>query len=212
MDYAKLSDAMIVTRVLHGDGDAYATLVTRYKGLVASAVYELIPHLKAVDEVTLDAFARAWRKLDRLKEHQAFGGWVRQIARRLALTRIRNEKRERQRLRREPERVGAANESGPVPAARASVLDVENLPTEKREDPCEQLARKQLYELIAREISRLPGAYRRALGLRYFHGLSCKEIASALGIPIGTATMQLSRGNRLLRARLKPTLRDYLEG
>src|SRR5438874_10251326 len=70
-------------------GDAFLALVTRYKGIVASAVYTLIPDAREVEEVCEDAFAEAWRKLGELRAAAAFGGWVRKIARRLALRRLR---------------------------------------------------------------------------------------------------------------------------
>ncbi len=187
------SDGDLVLLAKARSADAYLRLVTRYKGVVASAVYTLIPDVREVEEVCEDAFAEAWRKLADLRAAWAFGAWVRKIARRLALRRLRV----RTRARAGPGEGGFAPSPDDVPAGPGS-------------DPSEQLAIRDLYERIALEVSRLPSSYRDAVGLRYFDGLSCKEIAATLGLPIGTVTMRLSRGSRLLRARLGAAIKDYL--
>jgi RNA polymerase sigma-70 factor (ECF subfamily) len=204
------ADAHIVDLARMGDEQAYLTLVRRYKGIVASKVYSVIPDLGVVDEICEDAFAKAWCKLGELRNAAAFGGWVRRIAHRLALGRLRAAARERQRRGGAGAVAVAAGGSGA--RARAPVIrDVAEVPAGPGSDPSERVAIRQLYERIALEISRLPRAYRDAMGMRYFDGLSCKEIAATLGLPIGTVTMQLSRGTRMLRGRLRTALKDYLE-
>src|SRR5438876_578801 len=58
-------------------------------GAKPAAGYTLIPDAREVEEICEDAFAEAWRNLGALRTAAAFGGWVRKIARRLALRRIR---------------------------------------------------------------------------------------------------------------------------
>jgi RNA polymerase sigma-70 factor (ECF subfamily) len=205
--------ADLVLRAKARSGEAYLALVSRYKGIVASAVYTLIPDAREVEEVCEDAFAEAWRKLDELRAAEAFGAWVRKIARRLALRRIRARARTRP--------LGGAGgvivdplsgeEAPPLRGRAAGSRDVDELPAGPGSDPSERLVIRDLYERIALEISRLPSYYRDAVGLRYFHALTCKEIAATLRLPIGTVTMRLSRGSRLLRSRLSVALKDYLE-
>ncbi len=205
-DENKVSHADLVRRAQRSDDDAYLALVTAYKGMVASSLYSVIPDLSVVDELTEDAFAEAWRKLDTLRRATSFGAWVRKIARRLALKHIRARSRQ------------PATKGGGAAVARSesrtrppTIRDVEDIPAGPGADPYEQLAIRELYERVALEIERLPKVYRDTLGLRYFQAMSCKEIASALGLPIGTVTMQLSWGSRLLRGHLSVALREYLE-
>ena len=208
------TDADLIERAQGGAADAFVTLVTRYKGITASAVFSLVPDAREAEEVCEDAFVEAWRRLGSLRNAAAFGAWVRKIARHLALRRLRARTRDRARrvrasgnstatLAPEHESKRPTRTSGPTP--------LEEIPS-READPSEQFAIRDLYERVALEVSRLPRPYREALGLRYFDGLACKEIAGALGLPIGTVTMQLSRGSRLLKARLSVALRDYLEG
>jgi RNA polymerase sigma-70 factor (ECF subfamily) len=214
------SDADLIERARGGAADAFVALIARYKGITASAVFSLIPDAREADEVCEDAFVEAWQRLASLRSAAAFGAWVRKIARHLALRHIRA--RTRERARRAGQDGGRtalaepATTAGPPedrrPARASAPVPIEEIPAPATADPSEQFAIRDLYERISLELARLPRPYREALGMRYFGGLACKEIAAALGLPIGTVTMQLSRGSRLLRARLGAKLRDYLEG
>lgn len=55
---------------------------------------------------------------------------------------------------------------------------------------------------LERAIAELPGPYQRLIRLRYFTGLSCRELAQQLQIPFGTVTKQLSRAYAMLRRSL----------
>jgi RNA polymerase sigma-70 factor (ECF subfamily) len=206
-------DADLVDLARGQSEEAYLTLVSRYKGIVASAIYSLLPDAREAEEICADAFAEAWRKLDDLRAAEAFGGWVRKIARRLTLRRLRERSRERRARR----ATGAARDGGGTtavaapPESTAARTDVADLAAGPGSDPSAQYAIRDLYERVALELSRLPAVYRDAVGLRYFDGLTCKEIAATLRLPIGTVTMRLSRGSRLLRSRLAVALKDYLD-
>jgi RNA polymerase sigma-70 factor (ECF subfamily) len=52
-------------------------------------------------------------------------------------------------------------------------------------------------------VAALPETYRQVILLRYYEGLSCQEVATRLGTPLGTITKTLSRGYALLRQELK---------
>jgi RNA polymerase sigma-70 factor, ECF subfamily len=51
-------------------------------------------------------------------------------------------------------------------------------------------------------IAVLPESYRQVVLLRYYEGLSCQEVATRLGLPLGTVTKTLSRAYALLRQEL----------
>lgn len=63
----------------------------------------------------------------------------------------------------------------------------------------------ELLEELFRAVSRLPERQRRIVLLRYFDGLSVREVAEATGRPVGTVTKYLSRAHRRLRQLLKDT-------
>ena len=207
------TDGDLVELAKARSAEAFLLLVRRYKGIVAAAVYTLIPDRHEVDEIVEDAFADAWGKLGELRAAWAFGGWVRKIARRLALKRLRARVRARGSERAVGGRGGAGRggAGGGAEGGEAAAA-AEEVAAGPGSDPSEQLAIRDLYERIALEMSRLPSVYRDAIGMRYFDGLTCKEIQATLGLPLGTVTMRLSRGSRLLKARLGAALKDYLEG
>ena len=229
----------LVARARQGSEEAFLALVTRYKGIVCGSVFVLVRDAREAEEIAEDAFAEAWRALDQLRDAFAFGGWVRKIARRLALRRLRARSRSRGRAAgaggvaladgppgragRDHERVGrdldedrgriaSAAVAAAAARARQAGLAVDDIAAGPEADPSAALQIRDLYERIALEMQRLPSCYRDVVGLRYFSGLACKEIAATLGIPIGTVTMRLTRGSRMLRARLETALKDYLEG
>ena len=82
------TDGDLVELAKARSADAYLLLVSRYKGIVAAAVYTLIPDPREVEEVCEDAFAEAWRKLADLRAAWAFGAWVRKIARRPMMVKL----------------------------------------------------------------------------------------------------------------------------
>lgn len=61
-----------------------------------------------------------------------------------------------------------------------------------------ELLRYDEREVLDRALERLPDEFREAIVLRELEGMSYKDIASALGVPIGTVMSRLSRGRRLL--------------
>ena len=81
---APLSDAALVTAARAGDRAAFNELYERYGRLVHGVLLARTPRREVADLVQ-DVFLTAWRRLDALREPQAFGGWVAAIARRRAV-------------------------------------------------------------------------------------------------------------------------------
>jgi RNA polymerase sigma-70 factor, ECF subfamily len=63
-------------------------------------------------------------------------------------------------------------------------------------------------DALEQALAALPEPYARVVALRYFHGLSCGEVARQLGVSVGTVTTQLSRAHGLLRAALRRDERE----
>src|SRR5919197_4822544 len=85
----------LVARCRNGDDDAWRDLVgrhARYVHAIAARAYGLQP--ADAEDVFQEVFARAYEQLDRLRDDDAVGAWIAQIARRLALARLRARARE----------------------------------------------------------------------------------------------------------------------
>ncbi len=91
------TDANFVTRVVGGDGDAFRPLVERYQRSVFGLVRRLVGPADAED-ITQDAFVRAFQHLSGLKDRCRFGPWLFQIARSLCRDRLRRRETEKKAL------------------------------------------------------------------------------------------------------------------
>ena len=176
-----LSDADVVRDVRRGDRDAYAHLVERYQHRLFGLVVMMVRERAGAEEVTQDAFVRAYSHLGQYEPHRPFYPWIATIAVRLAqnwlLVRGRTVRRE-----------GAPLEDGPEVATDATALS--DLIDDERTD--------QLWNSVAS----LPSGERTAIFLYYRDDMSVRAIADALSVTNGTVKTLLFRGRRHLRERL----------
>src|SRR5712672_3288753 len=70
------SDAALVTRVLHGDVNAYGALVSRYRDKYARYAVHMLGNREDAEEALQDAFVRAYRSLARCEDPERFGAWL----------------------------------------------------------------------------------------------------------------------------------------
>ncbi len=169
------TDRECVQRCLDGSPEDYRHLVRRYEGILLAYLTSLMGHWSKAEEVSQEAFVRAYFSLAKLKEPDAFFSWLMGIAVRVA--------KEQQRLEREQ-----------------SQLDEPALEVADNSDAAEGRGDYALRHAIAK----LPQAYRQMILLRYYGGLSCVQLAKQLSKPIGTVTKTLSRAYAMLRQELNP--------
>jgi RNA polymerase sigma-70 factor, ECF subfamily len=158
--------------------DDFDLLVRENQRVVYQIAYGVLGNAADAEDVTQDAFVRAYAKLASLRDSERFRAWVCQISRRLALNRMRTETRAR---RREELAAGDAT----------SVVDVEALAGER-----EFQARVQF------EIDRLPENLREVLLLCAVEDMTSGAVGELLGIPEGTVRSRL----HLARKRLLEVL------
>lgn len=164
------SDLQLVTQVLNGRPDAYASLVERYERLVRAAALHVVrdPHL--AEDVAQEAFVAAYRSLASLRDGSRFGAWLLGIARRCAAKAVRTRQRS-------PVAVGIAE---------STVIEDDGRPSSESMELLEFVTRLPLHERVV-------------VGLRHFEGCSVDEIATLTGRAPGTVTKQLSRAHQRLR-------------
>lgn len=155
----------------------FERLVRENQRVVYQIAYGVLGNAADAEDVTQDAFVRAYAKIASLREPERFRAWVCSIARRLALNRIRADARTRRR-----------DELASPDAGNA--VDVEALAEDREFE-----ARVRL------EIGRLPEKLREALTLCAIEGLEPSAVATVLGIPQGTVRSRLHLARKqLLRA------------
>ena len=174
-------DRDVIRDVRGGDRDAFGRLVERYQGRLFRLVSVIVRDRAAAEEVTQDAFVRAYVRLELYDDRQPFYPWLATIAVRLAQNQLRRQGRTRQ-------REGTPLEAVPEPAAAASSLTA--------------LMADERGQRLRRAVTALSSGERTAVMLHYQDDLPVREIARALGVTSGTIKTLLFRARRHLRERL----------
>lgn len=157
--------------------DGFEQLVRENQRVVFQIAFGVLGNSADAQDVTQDAFVRAFAKRASLREPERFRAWVCTIGRRLALNRVRSNLRARKREER------AANET-------AREVDVTAIAEER-----------ELQARVRREIDRLPDKLRDVVTLCAVEGLEPAAVSALLGIPPGTVRSRLHLARKqLLRA------------
>ena len=175
------------------DEKAYAELMARYKDSVYYMLLKMVRNIDDAEDLTLETFGKAFKRLHQYSTSFAFSTWLFKIASNNAIDFIRRKKNE-----------GISysldnrfeNEEGDE--FRIQIKD-------GKPDPEENLIKKQKIELLKNIIQQLKPSYRNLIELRYFEELSYDEIAGRTGMTISTIKIQLFRSRELLFNILKNT-------
>lgn len=170
--------------VLEGDEQAYAMLLDRYRRPVYHMILKMIRNVDDAEDLTIEAFAKAFKSLHKFKKDYTFSTWLFRIATNNTIDFIRKKKLDTMSLN-----TSYTDDNGdPVG------IDVRdgNL------NPQEEAIKGQKIELIQMFVTKLPSKYQRLVRLRYFEELSYEEIATELDAPLGTIKAQLHRARELL--------------
>ena len=171
--YTEKSDGTLVELSLIGEQLAYEELVKRYEKAVKGTAYKVTGNQFSAEDASQDAFVSAWIKLDSLKDGDKFGSWVCAIAKNCAYTVVKHYR----------------NTCGEISLHLLENAEALGIRDEKAE---EKLELQEALDTLGEKI-------RETVELHYFEGLSVKEIAEELGIPVGTVKWRLSEGRKLLR-------------
>jgi RNA polymerase sigma factor (sigma-70 family) len=181
----------VVRRAQRKDAAAFALLIGRHERAALSVAFGVLSDSGAAGDAVQEGFVRAWERLADLKEPARFGPWLCGIVRNLAIDQLR-------RCRNEP-RPGSE-----VPAVKELRHDARHPGQSYGDDPSEQLSRRERRDAIAAALDTLDEVSRSAVVLRYYDGLSSKQIGDLLDLAPAAVDMRLTRARRLLRDRLGP--------
>ena len=183
-------DDKLVKRAKKGDPRAFDLLVLKYQGRVVQLVSRYLNNAAEVEDVTQEAFIKAYRALPNFRGDSAFYTWLYRIAANAAKNHLVA-------LGRRPSSDMALDDS--------EVFDVPGL-LKDHESPDEVIMGKELEMLISRTIEELPVELRAALTLREFEGLSYEEIADVLECPIGTVRSRIFRAREAIDVKVAQQL------
>ena len=173
-----MDDATLVDMVLAGEQDAFSQLLERHQRWVTVTALRSTRRLEEADEIAQETFLRAFQALRTWRREGPFQAWLGQILRNRLRDRVRS-------LEPLPEPLDAAPEPSSAPEQERSLLDQEMLS-----------ALRQAYEDMP------AGRQREVVRMRFLEGKTLAEIASVLGLQVGTVKIHLFRGARRLKEEL----------
>lgn len=168
------ADLDLVARARKGDLDAFGELVARHQTGLVRYLTHMVSNPADAEDVAQDTLLRAYRALKDFRGQSAFKTWLYQIGTNAARTHLdkRRSRREEQDGDDEAREVGSG----------------------------EHLERRIVaHDQLRRALAELPDDWREAVVLRDIEGLDYREIAEALGIPIGTVESRIFRGRQRLK-------------
>lgn len=181
MEGRPLDERNLIESAKNGDTRAFEQLVRTHQGIALRVAYLVVRNQSEAEDVTQDAFVKAYRSLDSFQVESPFRPWLLRIVRNEALNRVRSTKRH--------ERLALQVTSDPASGDAASSPEAAVVWQEER---------GHLLGLI----EALPERYRSVLFCRYLLDLSEEETSVMLGVPVGTVKSRNSRALQRLRKTL----------
>ena len=171
--YRVQDEVSLLRASLEGETEAWGEIVSRYKDAVFGLCLGFLRNRADAEDITHDAFIRAYENLRRYRLEKRFSTWIFTIASNLCRNRLRH--RRYHPVVSLPDQIG-----GGV-------------------DPATVVAHEDRWARIQEGLNQLPYNYRAPIVLRYYNDLSYREIAEVLSLPEGTVKTRIHRGKVMLK-------------
>ena len=184
-------DLIIVNRAKTGDQSAFAELMTRYREPVYFMLLKMIKNTDDAEDLTIEAFGKAFSRIEQYTPSYAFSTWLFKIASNNCIDHIRKK--------------------------RISLTSIDHMYTNQNGesvgmqvdggflDPEETFIKQEKIKAMRDIVDRLKPRYKELITKRYFEELTYDEIAEELDLPLGTVKAQLFRAREFLANVMKKT-------
>ena len=191
------SDAYLVERTLDQDVAAYEKLVARYQNKILGYVARMTNgDREEAEDITQEAFIKAYRSLDSFRGQASFSTWLYKIATNLCIDRARMRKRRPQQAYSLDEPFDSDEGGGgrEVP--------------DSRYEPGKGVEREEMRQMVRETVAEMPEKMRSVLIMCDLQGMAYEDIAKVLEVPLGTVKSRLFHARADLARRLRP----YMSG
>ena len=185
-------DRQLVTRAQGGDKQAFSLLVEKYQRKLARLLSRFIRDPAEVEDVTQEAFIKAYRALPAFRGDSAFYTWLYRIG-------INTAKNYLMAMGRR------APTSTEIEAEEAEGFE-EGEQLRDINTPESVLLSNEIAETVNATIEQLPEELRTAIQMREIEGMSYEDIAKAMDCPIGTVRSRIFRAREAIAEQLRPLL------
>ncbi len=179
---ADRSDETLVKLAKKGDDKAFSELVLRHQHIVFNLAYRFMRDRTAAEDMTQEAFLRAFRMLKGFRGDAAFSTWMYRVTCSVCLTEVNRRKKR-----------------GEVPLG----------PYQDALGAVEQPEHTDLPELVRSCVAQLPDRYATIITLYYFQTISYEEIARIMDIPMGTLKIWMYRARKQLKEIVESELPSH---
>ena len=190
----KNDDVELIQRVLDGDENAFSTLVRKYEKPVHALVWRKIGDFHIAEEITQDAFLKAYKELATLKKQHRFARWLSVIATRGCIEWLRKKRLSTQSL----------EDTSHTQLEKATYSEYVIQENERTESEAQ-------HEVVQKLLAKLRENERTVITLHYFGEMTHEEISEFLGTSVGTIKSRLRRAQQRLK-REEPMVREALSG
>lgn len=177
----------LINKVKQGEQQAFRDLIELYQNQVFNICFRLIGNRHDAEDLTQEAFLRAYQNINSHDINKKFSSWLFRIAINLTIDRIKKKK---------PDYYLDAEVAGTEGMAMYTLIP------EDSKLPEDQVIDMELQDTVQNAILRLAPKYRSAIVLKYIEDLSLSEISDIMQIPIGTVKTRIYRGREILRKHL----------
>jgi RNA polymerase sigma factor (sigma-70 family) len=184
-------DAALVTAARSGDERAFAQLLKRHIDGIYYMILKIVKNKLDTEELTLEAFEKAFTNIDKYSPQFAFSTWLSTIAFNSAINYLRRKKRN--------DNFSEAQDG----KNKGSGSDYADSVCSCNDNPEDTFIKEENAEILHKMVSTMKPRYRTLLEMRYFNEFSYSEIAARLNLPLGTVKVQLFRSREMLFELLK---------
>jgi RNA polymerase sigma-70 factor, ECF subfamily len=190
-DYATLEDRELATRAARGHEPAFRELLTRYERPVFSLIFRMVRDRTLAEDLSQEAFIRAFNAIGTYKTGYKFSNWILKIANNHTIDHLRKRK------------LDTVSIDGSPHARTAEEASQSRVIIESRDEtPAEYVENRELGSQIENAIGGLREEYRTVIVLRHVDGYAYEEIAEIMELPLGTVKTYLHRARGELRKSL----------
>ena len=187
----RLIDQELVARVQKGDKKAFDLLVLKYQQKITNLISRYIRDSHEVQDVTQEAFIKAYRAIPKFRGDSAFYTWLYRIAINTAKNYLVAQ--------------GRRPPTDDVDAESAEQMDV-GIRLKETGTPENHVLTEEISQTVQKAIDELPEDLRTAIILRELEGMSYEEIANAMSCPVGTVRSRIFRAREAIDKQLSPLI------
>lgn len=191
---SRQEDARLIQNALRGDQSAFKRLMKKYHDPIFNLIARIIRNKVQVEDLTQEAFVKAFASLKNFNDEYAFSTWLYKIATNSSIDYIRKRK------------LDTFSIDKPIAFEESDYMF--ELP-DTTYQPDNNLMQRQKTRLIEEAIDRLPEKYKRVIILRHTEDRDYSEIAKMLKLPIGTVKAHIFRARELLNRYLRESISHY---